>query len=57
MTYSNKPQIVSLIENIGAIIEKCRFYYYEIKSQPAITCSKLTIEPLEQGVKYTQSSQ
>ena len=55
MNCSNKPQIVNLIENIGAIIEKCQFYYYEIKSQAAITCSKLTTEPLEQGVKYTQS--
>ena len=25
-------------------------------SQPAITCSKLTIETIEQGVKYTCSS-
>ena len=25
-----------------------------IGSQPAITCSKLTIETLEQGVKYVQ---
>ena len=25
------------------------------KTQPAITCSKLTIETLEQGVKYVQS--
>ena len=24
-------------------------------SQPAITCSKLTIETLKQGVKYVQS--
>ena len=24
-------------------------------TQPAITCSKLTIEPLDQGVKYVQS--
>ena len=24
-------------------------------SQPAITCSKLTIETLEQGLKYVQS--
>ena len=24
-------------------------------SEPAITCSKLTIETLEQGVKYVQS--
>ena len=25
------------------------------ESQPAITCSKLTIETLKQGVKYLQS--
>ena len=25
------------------------------KTQPAITCSKLTIQTLEQGVKYVQS--
>ena len=27
----------------------------QIKSQPAITCSKLAIETLEKGVKYVQS--
>ena len=27
----------------------------KILTQPAITCSKLTIETLEQGVKYVQS--
>ena len=26
-----------------------------VRSQPAFTCSKLTIETLEQGVKYVQS--
>ena len=26
-----------------------------VNSQPAIACSKLTIETLEQGVKYVQS--
>ena len=26
----------------------------EALAQPAITCSKLMIEPLEQGVKYVQ---
>ena len=31
--------------------------YYKVKyiTQPAIACSKLTIETLEQGVKYVQS--
>ena len=27
----------------------------DVTSQPAITCSKITIETLEQGVKYVQS--
>ena len=27
----------------------------EVHTQPAITCSKLTIETLERGVKYVQS--
>ena len=31
-----------------------RFLDYE-SIEPAITCSKLTIETLEQGVKYVQS--
>ena len=35
-------------------------YFYwpgEVYSQPAFTCSKLTIETLEQGMKYVQSQQ
>ena len=28
---------------------------FEVASQPAIACSKLTIETLEQGMKYVQS--
>ena len=28
-----------------------------LKTQPAITCSKLTIKLLEHGVKYVQSEQ
>ena len=36
------------------------FYFFKLllcyrTSQPAITCSKVTIETLEQGVKYVQS--
>ena len=30
-------------------------YARNIETQPAIICSKLTIETLEQGVKYVQS--
>ena len=33
----------------------CQFCAVSISTQPAITCSKLTIETLEQGVKYVQS--
>ena len=33
----------------------CYLYFPIYGSQPAITCSKLTIETLEQGVKYVQS--
>ena len=29
----------------------------KVETQSAITCSKLRIESLEQGVKYVQSSQ
>ena len=38
--------------------DKTNLHLYEFclnSSQPAITCSKLTIETLEQGVKYVQS--
>ena len=31
------------------------FYMLEGTSKPAITCSKLTVETLKQGVKYVQS--
>ena len=37
-----------LDKNFCGSTKRCR---YEI-SQPAITCPKLTIETLEQGVKY-----
>ena len=30
-------------------------FVYAVPAQPAITCSKLTIQTLEQGVKYVQS--
>ena len=29
-------------------------YFALVTAQPTITCSKLTIESLEQGVKYVQ---
>ena len=30
-------------------------WIHEKKNQPAITCTKLTLETLEQGVQYVQS--
>ena len=36
---------------------KEKFIVKEQYTQPAITCSKLTIETLKQGVKYVQSLQ
>ena len=36
-------------------ITSVSFKVGRIQSQPAFTCSKLTIETLEQGVKYVQS--
>ena len=40
-----------LIQLILALSHSKRMY----TTQPEITCSKLTIETLEQGVKYVQS--
>ena len=50
----------TLKTSTGAIIkdpEMLRFVpdHLNAKAQPAFTCSKLTIEILEQGVKYVQS--
>ena len=42
--------------NVGAKVMLTKnLWIKEGLSQPAITCSKLTIETLEQGVKYVQS--
>ena len=45
------PQIDNLIRHIKNEAYKC----FKSSTQPAIACSKLTIETLEQGVKYVQS--
>ena len=41
------------------LVDALSYLFYVIRvlsnSQPAITCSKLTIETLEQGVKYVSS--
>ena len=56
----NYSFLINLQFNLSTILKKriiishvlsCEFH----DTQPAITCSKLTIETLEQGVKYVQS--
>ena len=54
-----------LLQNISTVLmTESRFFHTTLKcikkcwegfTQPAIACSKLTIETLEQGVKYVQS--
>ena len=39
----------------NSIVRRCEFLWCNVLSQPAIACSKLTIETLEQDVKYVQS--
>ena len=56
LLYINTDYLLYKIENQICKIEN-QIYILKIKyiSQSAITCSKLTIETLEQGVKYAQS--
>ena len=42
------------INNVKFFIDIKTYIHISVK-QPAITCSKLTIETLEQGVKYVRS--
>ena len=44
-----------MVDNKVNKIENLRLQECFLTTQPAITCSKLTIETLEQGVKYVQS--
>ena len=56
--------LISIIETVELIRRKFYFiisklslllFHGNIYTQPTFTCSKLTIETLEQGVKYVQS--
>ena len=38
----------------SATLQKIRDQFLEMLTQPEFTCSKLTIETLEQGVKYVK---
>ena len=54
-TISSKPRSYKttnkIISRLNFLLKKNIF----LPPQPAFTCSKLTIETLEQGVKYVQS--
>ena len=43
------------VESVKRFVIVTWIYLGVVSTQPAITCSKLTIEILAQGVKYVQS--
>ena len=48
--------LLSLRDGLTAFkMDYITFFNFTSRIQPAITCSKLTIDTLEQGVKYVQS--
>ena len=51
------PVIISIIFFFFFQLGEKYYIYIDTRTQPAITCSKLTIETLEQSVKYVQSEQ
>ena len=57
VSQSQKAYILTIQENlIEKFKENSSFQCFKtLLSQPAFTCSKLTMEALEQGVKYVQS--
>ena len=46
--------ILNRVDSMNYVVNNVNFLE-QILTQPAITCSKLTIELLEQGLKYVQS--
>ena len=53
-----KEESITLVKKRETIEQPKNFWnleYFLFWSRPAFTCSKLTIETLEQGVKYVQS--
>ena len=59
MKFSGTRNFCTLSNLLEQSLELTPLYFYftnaRHKTQPAIACSKLTIETLEQGVKYIQS--
>ena len=58
--FSTKKSYIELLSrsNIVSIFSAKKILYLRVNlrlTQPAFTCSKLTVETLKQGVKYVQS--
>ena len=53
--YGEDPWYVTGITNFAVAFLSSVMVFKKVKSQPAFNCSNLTIETLEQGVKYVQS--
>ena len=49
-----RSSIDSVNQHMNSLCSKIKKLFF-LLSQPAIACTKLTIETLEQGVKYVQS--
>ena len=55
VVFSTFQQLKSVAANFSQGANILRIQGANLSSQPAFTCSKLTIETLEEGVKYVQS--
>ena len=55
VSIANSQMTPTKINKNGAVAKVRILVKQMIRSKPAFTCSKLTIETLEQGVKYVQS--
>ena len=53
--YIRKTRIRCLTKVLVTCYRQCKQILLDYITQPAFTCSKLTIETVEQGVKYVQS--
>ena len=58
LAHTSEPSQIcqrTYVKSFIHLAESAHMFKILTQSQPAITCSKVTIETLEQGVKYNQS--
>ena len=56
MKYCRKIKVTqNASSGLAFLLRDFQFNSFHATTQPEITCSKLTMETLEQGVKYVQS--